>query len=153
MPLVRFETVTVTGVAAAVVMIFVPPTPVTVTVAVRLIVHVEVFPEDGAPKVTDGLAPVVPPVAVVAFAPGVYVHAYVLVYGSEVSLGAAEPFRTIGRPEPRVAPGAGDTIFTVIGNGHMEVGSPKNCVSTVALNRFHVLLTNGAHLNSVSVSV
>ena len=62
---------TVTGAADAVVEICVPPIPVTVTVAVRLMVHVELLPDVGAPKVTVGFAPVVPPLTVLAFAPGV----------------------------------------------------------------------------------
>src|SRR4051812_6409693 len=102
-------------------------------------VHVELFPDVGAPNVTVGFAPVVPPLTVLAFAPGVYVHVYVLVYGSDVSFGLADPFRTIGRPDDRLEPAVGETMLTVIGNEHIDVGSLKNCTSTVALNRFHVL--------------
>src|SRR5271170_6352373 len=69
-----FETVTVTGVAVAVVVTCVPPALPTVTVALRLIVHVEVFPEVGAPKVTGPVPVAVAGATVLAFVPLVNVQ-------------------------------------------------------------------------------
>jgi hypothetical protein len=58
-----------------------PPALCTVVVAVRPIVHVELLPDVGGPKVTDGLAVFAPElmVYVLALAPGVYVQLYVAV--------------------------------------------------------------------------
>src|SRR5215472_6634371 len=104
-----------TGVAEAVEVSCVPPALFTVTVADRPMVHVDVDPDVGAPKVTVGVA-VVPPeftVAVLALAPGVYVQVYVVVVGGiAASLGLAEPCKVAARPEDRFAPEDGETIFT-----------------------------------------
>ena len=75
-PLLKFVTVTGTEVAVPVCVAVVPAAPCTLTVAVILMVHVEEFPDVGAPNWTRGLA-VVPPditVAVLALAPGINVQ-------------------------------------------------------------------------------
>jgi hypothetical protein len=89
-------------------------------------VHEDVDPDVGAPKVTFGEA-VIPPeftVTELAFLPGVKVQLYVVFKGGTV---IADACNVAGEPEYRVAPETGELICAVTpGSVHMDAGSPIN---------------------------